>query len=485
MKILVGYPPLNSKKGVPLLSQNRQFQYFNNPAYIFPIIPASAATLLKSKGFEVIWKDAIVENLIDEEFEKYLTKQRPDLFLFETKTPVIKQHWKIINKYKEKFPKMLIAICGDHVTAFPEETMKNSKADFVLTGGDYDYSILELSEALLTNKKLPHGLYFRDKQGKIQNTGQFQLTCNLNELPFIDRELTHVEKYAVEYNIKVRPFAYTMVARDCPYGKCKFCSWTTLFPKFRTRSPESLLDEIGMLIEKYKVKEVFDDSGTLPGGAWLEKLCQGLINRGYNKKIAFSCNMRFDYLTLKNAMLMKKANFRLLKFGLESGNQKTLDRINKNIKLRQIIQGCRIAKSAGLTVHLTMMVGYPWENKQDAKKTLNLTKYLMQNGLADVLQSTIVIPYPGTPLYREAMENNWFLFDPNDYERFDMTEPVMKTENMSPEEVQNMCNQIYKIFLTPKYMLTHLKKIKNKEDIMYTLRGIKAVLGHLRDFSRK
>lgn len=135
MKILIGYPPTRSEKGVALLSQNRQFQWFSNPSYLFPVILGSAATLLKKEGYEVIWLDAIAEKISWEGFIRIIEQEKPDLFAFETKTPVIKQHWKIINELKKKFPKMKIALLGDHVTSFPEESLKNSEVDFVVRGG--------------------------------------------------------------------------------------------------------------------------------------------------------------------------------------------------------------------------------------------------------------------------------------------------------------------------------------------------------------
>ncbi len=61
MKISISYPPLHSEKGVPLLSQNRQFQYFQSPTYIYPVVPAYAATLLENAGYDVVWDDGIAE----------------------------------------------------------------------------------------------------------------------------------------------------------------------------------------------------------------------------------------------------------------------------------------------------------------------------------------------------------------------------------------------------------------------------------------
>ena len=478
---MVCFPPLISEKGVALLTQNRQFQYFSNPSYIFPVIPAYAATMLKESGFEVSWLDAIASKMSYPDFYSELSRQKPGIMLLETKTPVVKRHWKIIEEIKKILPETKIAICGDHITALPEETMLNSQADFAITGGDFDFSFLEICRFLEGKGELPPGVWHR-KGGKIVNTGNFKLNHDLNSLPFIDRELTRHELYNLEYNLKGKPFEYIMAGRDCPYHKCRFCSWTTLFPAFRARKPENVLDEIGFLIEKYKVREIFDDSGTFPPGKWLEDFCNGMIERGYNKKIFFSCNMRVDYLNRENVVLMKKAGFRLLKAGLESGNQKTLDRLDKGTTIEQIENACLIAKKAGLEIHLTVMVGYPWETKEDAERTYALTKKLMTKGLADIMQATVIIPYPGTPLYKEAVEEGWLLVGRDDYEQFDMGRPILKAKDMSSEEVTAMCGKIYGIFLEPGYILHTFLSIRSFADLAFATRGVKAVFGHLLDF---
>ena len=485
MKILIGYPPTESKRGIALLSQNRQFQWFSNPSYLFPVILGSAATFLKKLGHEIIWIDAIAEKISWENFINKIRKEEPDLFAFETKTPVVKQHWKTMDKLKKEFPDMKIVIMGDHVTSFPEETMKNSNVDFVLCGGDFDFALADLCNWISGKlKKMPNGIYYR-KNKKIINSGQFQLKHNLDDVPFIDRRLTKWWLYQKEYNISRKPYFYIMSGRDCWWGRCKFCSWPRMYPKFRVRSVENVLDEIGILIEKYGAKEIFDDSGTLMVGEWLKELCKGLIERGYNKKITYSCNMRFGALKQEDYNLMKRAGFRLLKFGLESANQETLDKLDKGVKVEDIIEGCKMAKRAGLAVHLTMIVGYPWETKEDAMRTFRLAKKLMQSGKADLLQSTMLIPYPGTKLWEDAKKDRQFLFPPEDYERYDMREPVLKVKDSSAEEIAAICGKIYTIFLTPKYVLARFISMKSFDDVMLNLRGVKAVFGHLKDFWRK
>lgn len=482
MKVSISYPPIESAKGVPLLSQNRQFQWFSDPTYIYPMIPAYAATSLKENGYKVLWHDGIAEEWTLSTYMDKIGKEKPDLIAMETKTPVIKIHWSIIEKLKEKFPETKIVLMGDHVTALPRESMENSKVDFILTGGDYDFLLLNLCNHISKDERLEPGIWYREGS-RIKNIGKFQLNHDLNSLPFIDRNLTKWQLYSEKNgNYKRTPGTYTMVGRDCWWGKCTFCSWTTTFPKFRTRSPESLFDEIGMLIEKYRVREIFDDTGTFPTGSWLKKFCNGMIEHGYSEEIYFSCNMRFGILRQVNYDLMKKAGFRMLLFGLESANQATLDHLNKGIKVDDIISGCKMAKNAGLEPHLTVMVGYPWETMEDAWKTLNLAKHIFKKGWADSLQATIVIPYPGTTLFDECKKKG--LLMTMDWERYDMCENVMDSP-MSDSDVKKMTQDLYKVFMSPRYVLRKLKSIRSLDDLHFMKKGVRAIAGHLKDFSRR
>ena len=144
MKVCISYPPLGARKGTPLLSQNRQFQWFKNPTYIYPVVPAYAATMLKDRGFEVVWDDAIAERLsMARWLSRVVSEHRPDLIVMETKTPVVRAHWEIIRSVKKRLPNTATVLVGDHVTARPRESMDNCPVDFILTGGDYDFLVDE------------------------------------------------------------------------------------------------------------------------------------------------------------------------------------------------------------------------------------------------------------------------------------------------------------------------------------------------------
>ena len=502
-RIAISYPPMPDEKGTPCLGQNRQFQWFNNPTFIYPMVPSYAASLLSDQGYNVMWDDAIAGELEPEEWLTRIKKFKPNLIAMETKTPVVKRHWKLIEVLKEELPKTKIVLFGDHVTAFPEESMEKSKVDVVLTGGDYDFLLLNVANSINHQERLEPGVWYKKKlkaqnsklkttaknsstlreDEEIKNTGHFVLNHDLDELPMIDRDLTKWKLYAYKNgNYKVTPGTYTYAARDCWWGKCTFCSWTTLYPgkDYRKHSVKRMLDEVGILIEKYRVREIMDDSGSFPIGPWLKEFCQGMIDRGYNKKVIFDCNMRLKALDQEMYNLMGKAGFRFILYGLESANQKTLDHINKNLKVAEIEKGVEMAKRGGLEPHITTMMGYPWETRADAERTVKLSKSLFDKGYVDTLQATIVIPYPGTPLYKECKENGWLTTE--DWDEFDQRMAVMKSP-LTEKDIKELTQELYKSFMTPRFIFRKIVGVRSWSDVKFLFRAGGKVLGHLLDFS--
>lgn len=486
--ISVSYPPLDSPKGVPFLAQNRQFQWTNTGNVILPVIPAYGATALKKQGYQVFWDDAIAEKITYKNWLSRLLKRRPNIVFIESKTPVIKKHWQIINDIKKKLPKSIVVLMGDHLTALPEESLKNSKVDFIITGGDFDFMMLNLVDHLVNKAKLEPGFYYRSKalkhqSSKVLNSGPFAIKHHhLDSLPIIDRKLTNWQLYGQNNtNFKYKPGAYIMSGRDCWWGKCTFCSWTTTHPfgTFRTFSVEHTIREIEYLVS-LGIKEIFDDSGTLPVGSWLNELCHELINRGLNKKVVLGCNMRFGALSQDQYNLMAKAGFRFILYGLESSNQKTLDRINKNTKVGDARKTIIMAKKAGLEPHITIMIGYPWEKLSDANNTLDEARKLFKEGIVDSMQATILIPYPGTPLFAECQKNNWLLTD--NWDDFDMRQPVMASPIPSSLQLKLVRELFYGI-LTPKFIWHKLISIKSFDDIKFLSFYALKYLQKLRDFS--
>jgi anaerobic magnesium-protoporphyrin IX monomethyl ester cyclase len=497
--VVVGYPPIESKKGVPLLSQNRQFQFFNAATYIYPMVPAYAASNLQHHGYKVYWMDGIAERKKYDQWIDELSATGADYLLVETKSPVVKIHWKQINDIKKKLPNLKLIWVGDHITFMPVETMENSNVDYLITGGDYDFVVVNLLNHIYNGEPLESGVYWREGDTdikaepkltttltngqKVFSTGPASVRHNLNDLPFVDRTLTKWQLYAYENgNYKYTPGTYMYSGRDCWWNRCTFCVWDhTLNPlgSYRSFTPERLFAEVKHVVDNYGIKEIFDDAGTMFIGPKLKKFCELLIESGYNKKVRYGCNMRFNALTQEYYDLMGKAGFRFILYGMESGNQKTLDKLDKGTKEVDAINGPRMARKAGLDPHITIMLGYPWETYEDARRTIEIAKYAFKKGYYETMQATIVIPYPGTPLWKECKEKGWLLTE--DYEAYDMRRPVMKIP-FPEEKLLELEQDLYSAFMTPQYIMRKILSIRSLHDFMYLFYMGRKLIGHLLDF---
>lgn len=497
--VVVGYPPIESKKGVALLSQNRQFQYFNAPTYIYPMVPAYAASNLQKHNYKVYWMDGISERKTYEQWFDELSATSPDYLLVETKSPVVKTHWKQITDLKKRLPNLKLIWVGDHVSFLPLELFENSPIDYAITGGDYDFVVVNLLNHIYKGEELEGGVYWREGNAEIKaepkrtvklktgetvyNTGPASLKHRLDDLPFVDRDLTKWELYAYENgNYKYTPATYMYSGRDCWWNRCTFCVWDhTINPigSYRSFSPERLFAEVKHVVDNYGVKEIFDDAGTMFIGPKLKKFCNLLIESGYNKKVRYGCNMRFNALNQEYYDLMGEAGFRFILYGMESGNQKTLDKLDKGTKEADAINGPRMAKKAGLDPHITIMLGYPWETYEEAKRTIAIAKYAFKKGYYETMQATIVIPYPGTPLYQECKEKGWLLTD--NYDDFDMRQPVMQTP-FPKEKLLELEQELYSAFMTPQYIMRKVLSIRSLHDFKYLFYMGWKLIGHLLDF---
>ncbi len=462
MRVVIAYPPLASEKGVALLTQNRQFQWFSRPTYIFPVVPATAATMLKQAGHDVLFLDGIASELSTEAFEKQLAAFKPDVIVLETKTPVVKRHWTWAASHASIGAK--IVMVGDHVTALPQESIEKPGVHAIIPGGDWDYGLLDF-----INNGCPQGIQ------------PFALRESLKDSPWIDRDLVHWELYAKKNgNFRRTPGTYIMSGRDCWHGKCTFCSWTTLYPKYRTRDPIDVVNEIEMLVTKYGVKEIMDDSGSFPVGSWLTTFCEEMIRRGLPKKVRLDCNMRFGRLTLDEYKLMRRAGFQFVLFGVESANQETLDRFCKALKVEDIERGARWATEAGLDVHVTFMFGHAWEGPTEIANTVALARRLLAKGWAKTLQCTLTIPYPGTPLFKE-LESSDGLWT-KDWDEYDMRRAITKTPQVSEAEIKRAIQAVYRGFFQPSALWHRLTSTRTLFDVGFYYRGIRSLIGHLIDF---
>lgn len=481
MRVLFTYFPHYSKeKGYLLLSQNRFAKYRGNPELIYPLIPASCLTILKDKSYEVYYIDAIYEKLSIEDFIDKIDKISPDIVIFESKTPSIKRDWEIVNILKSEKPEIKIFACGDHVSVLPEETMENSKVDFVILGGDYDYVSFLLCESLKGKEKFPSGVIYRNLKEEIKGDKKITFIENLDDLPFIDRDIVPWKNYHEAWRL-YDEFTYIYGSRGCPY-RCTFCSWPQMLynGKVRFRSPEKIVEEIEFLINKYGIKEIFFDDDTFTcNRKWVLRICNLIIEK--NLKILWSCNGRVDNVDDEMLKIMKKSGCRMIKYGVESSSQKTLDLLKKDYTIEDIENAFKLTKKNKILIHATAMIGFPWEKKEDMLKTIKFIKKLSP----DTCQFSLPIPYPGTKLFEDSERENLLIFG-RKWEFYDMSQPLLKNYYLNSKKIKKIWEKAWiSVYFSIPFILKKLKNLKNFRILKLYLRGLNSVLiGHLKIFSK-
>jgi radical SAM superfamily enzyme YgiQ (UPF0313 family) len=128
------------------------------------------------------------------------------------------------------------------------------------------------------------------------------------------------------------------------------------------------------------------------------------------------------------------------------------------------------------------MFGYPWETYEDASKTVNLGKWLLKKGYAYTMQATVVIPYPGSPLFEECLQNGWL--KTRDWSSFDMKAPVMKSP-IPDEKIMELVQSLYGVALNPEFIFNRLMSISDFSDVSFFFRALPRVFGHIFDFKHK
>lgn len=476
-KVCITYPPFEYNNGYPLISLNRQFQWLKNPSYTYPIIPAYAATLLKNNGINVVFLDTIAANISTIDWFTNIDNIAPDLIFFEVKTPIINYIWDTIEALKERYSNVYIVAAGDHVTALPEETMEKSKADFIITGGDYDFLLLNLVNHINNGEKLNKGIYYRTSNGSIKNTGKFELTETLDRLPFIDRNLTNWKLYSKQNDyFKKTPGTFIMTARGSLYNNYNSNSSNIIFNNIRVRNPINVIDEIEFLNKRYGIKEIVDTSVYFPTGEWLSLFCETMKERKLHKKLYLDCYVYLGSLEYQDYKMMKKSGFKAVIFNLPSGNIKTIKELGiMDNSIENIVESIKSAKKAGLFTDIMVKIGYPWETDEDIINTFNIVKDLMLNGYINSMNVSIFVPYPGTKLYQYCDENN--LINTKNWFDYDMRRSIMKLD-MDDEKIFKYIEYFYNLSFNPKYVIQKIKSIRDIYDIKYHIKSFKNVLSY-------
>lgn len=496
MRIAISYPPIvNSLGQKAMVSQNRNVQYFQKPTYLLPVVHAQAATWLKQLGHEVYWDDGNAQLKNYQQWFEDLAAWNPDVVVVESTTPVMKFYWRTINELKARLPDTIVIMTGYHSMRMPEETLRESATDIVLRSNHVDFVLARLIPFIAEHADWRvscdlEGLCFRVRGDEFRSTGNFRQVEPLDKSPLVDRDLVKWKQYAYENGNFLRtPGTYaTSVIRDCMFGKCTFCRYNGPDLTFSMMSVQRSLDEYQTLIDKYGVKEIFDDSGVWYRGKEAREFAQGIIDRDLHKKgCYFGINTRFEYLDEETIKLMAKANFRFVLLGYEAADEETLRRLNKGYQLQHVDDCLKWMSQYGLHPHLTIMVGYYWQTQEQLDRTVAEVKRLMLSGLARTLQVTLCTPLDFTPYHQECIREGMLLT--TDYDDHDMSKLIVRTP-IPHDRYYQAVREMYSIAFHPLFILRQLRylltfKQRDWEFLFtYGMRAVRRVRQHIFNLTR-
>jgi len=296
---------------------------------------------------------------------------------------------------------------------------------------------------------------------------------NLDDLPFPARDLYDLNLYYSAVTKKVSDFKATpiLTSRGCAF-RCIHCPSATIWGgRVRFRSAQNVLDELEECISEYNLREFnfFDDTFTI-NAERIKEICRGIINR--KLVIAWISFSRVNTISDELVKIMKEAGCRKISFGLESGAQEILDKMNKNATVEMGRQAVLIVRKCGLPVHASFMLGNVGETGETIKKTIDFAKSLE----LDNATFFITTPYPGTELYKIAGQINsalndipWENFAPLTY-----ADPILVQNNLSGSELIKWQKKAFKSFyLRPKYIFYKIRQLKSVDALKMIFEGLR------------
>ncbi len=347
--------------------------------------------------------DAYYFSWSSEETVKVVAKYKPDLIGISSMTHEIIATHQLTSLLKEKMPEVPIIIGGCHITALPVQTLKEFPNFTYGVYGEGEKTLLELVSYLKNNKRgrisSIKGLVYRNKQGKIfLNKTRERLTSEeLDALPF---PAFHFYYKKGRKSLAEKDDHYVMMtSRGCPYN-CVFCM-QVLGRQVRRRTPEGIVAEIEYAINHYGAHTIqFYDEIFLFNDEICYQTLDLIIQRNLHKKIQWFGLTRVNMVNKELIHKAKEAGCFRLEMGIESGSNKILRRINKQITVKQVEQAVNIIKDEKILTDVNYILGHPGETRKTLQKTVNLAIRLNTTTMA----MGIMVPYPGTEVYKMVQE---------------------------------------------------------------------------------
>jgi anaerobic magnesium-protoporphyrin IX monomethyl ester cyclase len=379
--------------------RSRRLGYFVE--YVPVTVPISIgylAAFLRAQGESVTIHDEEIQPLHDDHLDYLVAQEELPLVIgISCVTAGFIRTMELSRIIKRRYPASKIVVGGIHPTVHPQEVLEQMPVDAVVRG-EGEIALLKLLEVFRSGQDFKNidGISFR-QNGRIVHNPRGPL-IDLKNVPAFPYRLfdNHRQRY---------DFGVVLTSRGCPYN-CAFCSQRAITRRtVRYVEVDKVMENLKELAFVYDQHYVtfFDDNFIIKKDRIFE-ICEGIIQHDIQKKITFDCQARGDAITPEILQILKKANFRVIHFGIETGSDRLLKLIDKGETVEQMRQGVRLTKKYGFLTSGTFILGLPSETKSERRSTYEFAQELD----LDFARFNNATPYPGTKLYQIALEEGIF-----------------------------------------------------------------------------
>lgn len=299
-------------------------------------------------------------------------------------------------KVKKKNPKCLLIVGGPHTFVMDDLILKHYPFIDILVRGEGEETLLEIVQGKPREEIL--GITYQ-KGKKIVRNELRPFAPNIDKYYIDYLLLPPLDVYGkdVEAPVELRKLKtiYTIASRGCPF-QCSYCANVHWQRRWRAVSPQELVRRIQSWINDFGVEYVrfYDDLFTA-NKKWVLEVCRLLREKKIDVKFRVLVRAGTEKEVLK---ALAEVGCQAVGFGIESGSDKILKRINKQITRKQIIETIKNCRKIKLWVVGAFIISLPDETVEDYKQSLSLVPFL------DTFQTNIQIIFPYTPFYNELKE---------------------------------------------------------------------------------
>ncbi len=381
-------------------------------------------------------KDQHEVKIVDFDIDKTNWRQYPyqafDVVGISAETAKYPVSLRIAAEAKERGATVVMG--GPHVSFCDGDALRSGAVDFVIRNeGEQSFASLVKSLCGEMPIETVKGLSYL-KNGEIERTPDQPFIEDLDSLPLPARELLPLHLYGGP--IEGRPTTSMMTSRGCPFT-CNFCSSSQLFGhRWRTRSVESIFEEMELLHRKYRFSGlcILDDTFTLNVDRTI-KLSEKLEKKRWDLAWSALSHVRVVARNPDMFRRMARAGLRSIFIGFESGNQEVLEGYRKSATVKESYEAMKILKENALKVTGSFIIGALNESREMINETISFAKKLNP----DSAQFTILTPYPGTKLYEQVRDRIFC----SDWEAYTCLHPVLNLDHLSPRELKRLLAKAY------------------------------------------